>query len=87
MARELMPVGREGRETPEIVARFRSRVSSVWVSSRVDPRANPRVNSLVNSQEESDSVSLPESVDGLHDVSVEDTEDFEGTEEAGEDST
>ena len=52
--------------------------------------ARSRVKSA--SQEESDSVaSLPES-DGRHDsglpvVSVEETEDFEGTEEVGEDST
>ena len=52
--------------------------------------ARSRVKSA--SQEESDSVaSLPESV-GRHDsglpvVSVDETEDFEGTEEVGEDST
>ena len=65
-------MAREGRETPEMVARF-----NWWVSS----------------QDESDSVCLPES-DARHDsgrpdgdVSVDDTEDFEGTEEVGEDST
>ena len=52
--------------------------------------ARSRVKSA--SQEESDSVaSLPESdgrqVSGLPVVSVDDTEDFDGTEEVGEDST
>ena len=52
-----------------------------------------RFNWWVSSQDESDSVCLPES-DARHDsgrpdgdVSVDDTEDFEGTEEVGEDST
>lgn len=69
-------MAREGRETPEMVGRLSSRVNS-WGSS----------------QDESDSVCLPES-DGRHDsgrpdgdVSVDDTDDFEGTEEVGEDST
>ena len=67
-------MAREGRETPEMVGRLSSRVNS-WGSS----------------QDESDSVCLPESdarhVSGRPDVSVDDTDDFEGTEEVGEDST
>ena len=69
-------MAREGRETPEMVARFNS-----WLVS------SPPL-------DESDSVCLPPESEGRQDsglpdadVSVDDTEDFEGTEEVGEDST
>ena len=64
-------MARDGRETPEMPGRL--------------------FNSWTSSQDESDSVCLPESdgrhVSGRPDVSVDDTDDFEGTEEVGEDST